>query len=292
MNGDVAHGLGAAGALLAGAAYVALAVAGRRRARLVRGRAAVVAGVRAEPSWGWGRAREAVGRAALRGWVLRWGAPLGAVVTGWVLLGGPFGALAGVAGGYGVWWWQRGRTGVGAGSGTGERAGAGRSGVVGESRAGRSGVVGETGGFGDQLPLAADLLAACASAGAGPGEAADAVGESLGGPVGARLVRVAAELRLGGEPADAWGRFGEATGAYGLARCLERACSTGAPSAEPVSRVAERLRAERAREATARAQRAGVLITAPVGLCFLPAFLAVGVVPVLIGLASGLLRGQ
>ncbi|PWS47026.1 hypothetical protein DKT74_05875, partial [Streptomyces sp. ZEA17I] len=74
-----------------------------------------------------------------------------------------------------------------------------------------------------------------------------------------------------------------------LARCLHRAASTGAPAAEPVSRLAEAMRAERAGAAVARAQRAGVLITAPVGLCFLPAFLAVGVAPVIIGLAGGLL---
>ena len=37
------------------------------------------------------------------------------------------------------------------------------------------------------------------------------------------------------------------------------------------------------------ARRAGVLVTAPVGLCFLPAFIAVGVLPVVIGLAGGVL---
>ncbi|MFV2119458.1 type II secretion protein F, partial [Streptomyces sp. Act-28] len=57
----------------------------------------------------------------------------------------------------------------------------------------------------------------------------------------------------------------------------------------PVSRLAVGLRADRARAAAARAQRAQVLITAPVGLCFLPAFLAVGVAPVVIGLAGRLL---
>ncbi len=138
-------------------------------------------------------------------------------------------------------------------------------------------------------PLAADLLAACVAVGAGPREAAEAVGESIGGPVGDRLARAAAEIRLGGEPAVAWGRFGEIPGAGPLARCLHRAGSTGAPAAEPVSRLAEAMRAERAGAAVARAQRAGVLITAPVGLCFLPAFLAVGVAPVIIGLAGGLL---
>ncbi|MFJ6408269.1 type II secretion system F family protein [Streptomyces hydrogenans] len=140
-----------------------------------------------------------------------------------------------------------------------------------------------------QLPLAADLLAACASAGAGPGEAAEAVGRSMGGPLGERLLRTAAELRLGGEPARVWARFGAIPGAEGLARCLERAGASGAPAADAVARHAAVLRASAARTATARARRAQVLISAPVGLCFLPAFLAVGVAPVVIGLARGLL---
>jgi pilus assembly protein TadC len=137
--------------------------------------------------------------------------------------------------------------------------------------------------------MAADLLAACLSAGAGPREAAEAVGESLGGPVGDRLARTAAELRLGGEPGEVWSRFGSIPGAGPLARCLERASTSGAPAAEAVSRLAAGLRADRARRATARAQRTQVLITAPVGLCFLPAFLAVGVAPVVVGLAAELL---
>ncbi|MYV62254.1 type II secretion protein F, partial [Streptomyces sp. SID4931] len=63
----------------------------------------------------------------------------------------------------------------------------------------------------------------------------------------------------------------------------------GPPAADPIARLAASIRAERAAAAVARAQRAGVLITAPVGLCFLPAFLAVGVAPVIIGLAGDLL---
>ncbi|MEV7418715.1 type II secretion system F family protein [Streptomyces sp. NPDC089919] len=143
-----------------------------------------------------------------------------------------------------------------------------------------------------QLPFAADLLAACLAAGAGPREAAEVVGEALGGPVGERLARAGAELRLGGEPGAAWGRLAELPEARPLAECLARAARTGAPAADPVSRLAAGLREDRARTATARAQRAAVLITAPVGLCFLPAFLAVGVAPVVIGLAAGLLGGR
>ncbi len=198
-----------------------------------------------------------------------WAAPVGAWLSGWVLVGGLLGCAVGSAVAYGTWRWQ----------GSRPRPGPG------ETREEQAAIAG-------QLPLAADLLAACVAVGAGPREAAEAVGESIGGPVGDRLARAAAEIRLGGEPAEAWGRLGEIPGAGPLARCLHRAGSTGAPAAEPVSRLAEAMRAERAGAAVARAQRAGVLITAPVGLCFLPAFLAVGVAPVIIGLAGGLLAAD
>ncbi|MCF3964579.1 type II secretion system F family protein [Streptomyces fuscigenes] len=110
--------------------------------------------------------------------------------------------------------------------------------------------------------------------------------------MGDPLAGAAAEIALGGEPSEAWARFGEIPGAAGLARCLDRAFTTGAPAAEPLARLAEGLRAERSRTATVRAQRAQVLITGPVGLCFLPAFLATGVAPVVMGLARGLLGGR
>ena len=67
---------------------------------------------------------------------------------------------------------------------------------------------------------------------------------------------------------------------------------TGAPAAEPVARLAAEAGRSDGRATAAVARRAGVLITAPVGLCFLPAFLAVGVLPVVIGLAGGLLEGR
>ncbi|MFE5912342.1 type II secretion system F family protein [Streptomyces wedmorensis] len=196
-------------------------------------------------------------------WLARALAPLAAVGLGWALFGTVGGLCAGVL------------VAAGLRQGSAKRASAPSD----DDEAAR------------HLPLAADLLAACAASGAGPGEAAEAVGRSLGGPLGERLTRTAAELRLGGEPAEVWRRFGALPGATGLARCMERAGSSGAPAAEAVARHATALRAARARSAETRARRAQVLISAPVGLCFLPAFLAVGVAPVVIGLATGLLDG-
>ncbi|MDK1476338.1 type II secretion system F family protein [Streptomyces sp. 549] len=141
----------------------------------------------------------------------------------------------------------------------------------------------------EQLPLTTALLTACLAAGSGPREAAHSVGNSVGGPLGTRLVLVADELRLGAEPSAAWARVAELPAAVGLARCLERAHRSGAPAVESMSRLAAECRAARARAAAARARRAGVLVTAPLGLCFLPAFLLAGVVPVIIGLGRSLL---
>ncbi|MGW1816346.1 type II secretion system F family protein [Streptomyces sp. NPDC002125] len=264
--GERLSAVGVVGAVLGTAVYLALVMTARRHERTIRRRGVLLTGARSDrPGPGWpGLRASGLGGA---GRARRWAAPLGAWAVCWILVGGLTGCGVGLAAAYGVWRWQR----------TGKAPGA-------ALREAEAALVAR------QLPLAADLLAACISAGAGPRDAAEAVGESMGGPVGDVLARTAAEIRLGGEPAEAWGRFGEIPGAAALARCLERAGTTGAPAAEPVSRLADEIRAERASAAVARAQRAGVLITAPVGLCFLPAFLAVGVAPVVIGLAGGLLH--
>jgi Flp pilus assembly protein TadB len=199
------------------------------------------------------------------GWGKDWIPVAVAGLTCWVMIGGLAGCVVGLAAAIGVRKWLRRR----------HQADGTETGTAGDS----------------DLPLAADLLAACIAAGAAPDEAAAAVGESLVGPIGERLARIAAELRLGAEPAAAWGQLAEIPGGREPARCLARSGVSGAPAAESVTRLAVGLRAEQARTATARARTAAVLITAPVGLCFLPAFLALGVAPVVAGLADVLLGG-
>ncbi|SOD63195.1 Type II secretion system (T2SS), protein F [Streptomyces zhaozhouensis] len=136
------------------------------------------------------------------------------------------------------------------------------------------------------LPLATELLAACLAAGAEPGAAAGAVGASVRGPVGEALRRAAAELRLGGEPAVVWGRLAVLPGADRLARRLESAGGSGAPVVRAFAAEGAEARARRRRTAQAGARRAAVLVAGPLGLCFLPAFLLLGVAPVLLGLLA------
>ncbi|MFD5336646.1 type II secretion system F family protein [Streptomyces hawaiiensis] len=259
-SAEVVHRLGVAVGLVLACGWLARWLVEARRRRRMRRRLTGLSGAR--------EAAAPVPRPALRGAARTWLVPVGVACAGWVLLEGLTGAAVGLAGAVGWWRWR-----------LRQEAAATGPGAPGLAEAAR------------QLPLAADLLAACIAAGAGPVIAAQAVGEALGGPVGDALARGAAEVRLGGEPGASWRRLGAVPGAGGLARLLERADVSGMPAAEPVARLAAETRADWGRAATARARRAGVMVSAPVGLCFLPAFIAVGVLPVVIGLAGGVLGG-
>ncbi|WP_026240477.1 hypothetical protein [Parafrankia discariae] len=72
------------------------------------------------------------------------------------------------------------------------------------------------------------------------------------------------------------------------AAAIGRTESSGAKLAATLTRIGDRARQEAHAAAIAAARRAGVLAVAPLGLCFLPAFLLLGVVPVVIGSAPDL----
>lgn len=139
------------------------------------------------------------------------------------------------------------------------------------------------------LPLAADLMAAGLRAGAPVDHAASAVAEAVGGPLGERLARVARSLRLGAEPAEAWGHLAPVAGAARMAQAAARSSASGAALAGALVRLADDLRADRAVASEAAARRAGVLIVLPLGLCFLPAFILAGLVPVLVAVLRDVL---
>ncbi|WP_406201939.1 type II secretion system F family protein [Kitasatospora sp. NBC_01560] len=144
-----------------------------------------------------------------------------------------------------------------------------------------------------QLPLTAELLAACLGSAASPAVAVAAVGRSVGAPMGPRLVAIAAELALGAPPEVCWIRLGQEHPALApLARCLVRTSLSGAPAGAALVGLAHGRRTAAARTAHARVRRAGVLATAPLGLCFLPAFVLISVVPVVIGLTTSFARAM
>ncbi|WUN32848.1 type II secretion system F family protein [Kitasatospora sp. NBC_00315] len=138
-----------------------------------------------------------------------------------------------------------------------------------------------------QLPMTAELLAACLSSSSAPGPAVAAVGQSVGEPMARRLAAVSAELALGAPPELSWGRLGEACPTLApLGRCLVRTSVSGSPPAGPLRGLAQAQRGSAVRAAHARVRRAAVMATAPLGVCFLPAFVLISVVPVVLGLTS------
>jgi Flp pilus assembly protein TadB len=139
------------------------------------------------------------------------------------------------------------------------------------------------------MPLCADLLAAALRAGAPVDRAAAAVADALGGPLGERLERAARSLRMGAAPPEAWGHLSDVTGADRLVAAAIRSSASGGALAGAFTRLADDLRADRAVVADAAARRAGVLIVLPLGLCFLPAFVLAGLVPVVIAVLGDVL---
>lgn len=142
----------------------------------------------------------------------------------------------------------------------------------------------------DPLALAAgwDLLAAGMRAGLPVSVAVRAVSEELGGSAARVLREVADHLALGSDPVSAWEPALAHPDTAELARAARRTARTGSGLAATSADLAAQSRAALDERSQARAQRAAVWISAPLGLCFLPAFLCLGVIPVVIGMAQRL----
>ncbi|SDF61420.1 Type II secretion system (T2SS), protein F [Blastococcus aurantiacus] len=198
------------------------------------------------------------GRERLRRWVLA--AALGGAVA--LLLGGAAGAVAGGVVAVGV-----------------ERVLRAR---------------GSDGGAADRvlivrdLPAACDLLGVCLSAGLPVEGALEAVGGAVGGPLGEHLRSVAALSRLGADARRAWAEVPAELA--GLGRVLVRAGESGATVAGSLRTLAAESRATARAATQAAVQRAGVWVLAPLGACFLPAFVCLGVAPLVLGIADDVFR--
>jgi pilus assembly protein TadC len=144
------------------------------------------------------------------------------------------------------------------------------------------------GSVGRQLPAALDLLAACLAAGAAPARAFAAVGEAFDGEVGIVLSAVARLMMLGAPVETAWSNYLADPQWAPIARAVIRAHHSGAALTDVLVHLADDRRRALRTDAQAAAERAGIAIVLPLGACFLPAFVLVGVVPVVAGFAHAL----
>ncbi|MFE6968763.1 type II secretion system F family protein [Isoptericola sp. NPDC057653] len=144
------------------------------------------------------------------------------------------------------------------------------------------------------VPVLLELLGAALRSGAGVPRALDATGAALdeasgGTPDAAGLRAAAAALRLGADWESAWRRAPDRLGP--VPRALRGAWTDGASPSGALRAAGEELLHARRSAARTAAARLAVRLVLPLGACFLPAFVLIGLVPVLLALGLDLLSG-
>ncbi len=140
------------------------------------------------------------------------------------------------------------------------------------------------------LPHACELLAACLDAGLPLREATRFVGEAIEGPLAAELARVTRQVDLGVNDEAAWLALTDPA-LRRISRDLARAAGAGLVASGPLRILAvdATVRADAVRQEVAK--RVGVQSVLPLMVCFLPAFMLLGIVPIVGGYAVTLLAG-
>lgn len=130
-----------------------------------------------------------------------------------------------------------------------------------------------------------ELVASMLDAGAGIGRALELISHSATPKISQDLRPVVAALAMGADWDAAWRNPTQHQPEVArLKDALAFAALTGAPSASILYAQAARERREQFRAAEKRAAALGVKLVVPLGLCSLPAFICLGIVPVLIAM--------
>ncbi|GAA2845789.1 type II secretion system F family protein [Paenarthrobacter ilicis] len=139
-------------------------------------------------------------------------------------------------------------------------------------------------GLGDTAMML-ELVASMLDAGAGIGRSLELIARCSHPTVATSLRPVVAALAMGADWGTAWGSpVPYPPEVARLKEALAFAALTGAPSAAILYAQAARERREQFRAAEKRAAALGVKLVVPLGLCSLPAFICLGIVPVLIAM--------
>ncbi len=135
-----------------------------------------------------------------------------------------------------------------------------------------------------ELPQVLELMAVCLDAGA-PLNHAVATVRSLSPPASAAvLARVISDLDVGRDPSDAWRGLARHPTWGPVALDLARSLRSGSGMAEGLRVHADEARRRRRDAAMRSARGVGVKSVQPLVVCFLPAFVLLGVVPLIASL--------
>lgn len=138
-----------------------------------------------------------------------------------------------------------------------------------------------------ELTVVLDLLSSALGSGAGLPRALEATGDALGGADRVILRGAASALLLGASWDAAWAGTGERFAH--VADALQPAWVHGAAPRDALRLAGVRIDQDTRTRARTAAARLGVHLVLPLGICFLPAFVLIGLVPVLISLGTGVL---
>lgn len=140
-----------------------------------------------------------------------------------------------------------------------------------------------------ELPIALDFLAACLEVGLPVSRAVGVVADLSPEATAAVLGPVAARSEAGESSVEVWeGLTGDPVWG-GVARDIAGAQRWGTSVVALLRSHAEDARREQADATLRRARTVGVRSAVPLMVCFLPAFVLVGVVPIVVGLVTDLL---
>lgn len=129
------------------------------------------------------------------------------------------------------------------------------------------------------LPHLVALFASTLRAGAEPVSGLARVCVAMPGPTAERLAPVVERSRWGASGPDAWDTLARDPALAPLARAMVRSQASGASVVQAVERLADELERESLARAEDAARKVGVSAAVPLGVCLLPAFLLLGVVP-------------
>lgn len=166
-----------------------------------------------------------------------------------------------------------------------------------------AGCRGVTGSCGETptAPIVLELLAVCIHSGASIPRALEAVGKAVGGRVGVGLCEASARLRRGTVWDAAWGAAcnvaGPDVGAGGdgaddggaravlsaVSHVLEPSWRHGSSPLPRIETAIEHDERDRAQVIDDGAAKLSTGVLLPMGLCFLPAFVVIGIIPIVAG---------
>jgi hypothetical protein len=139
-----------------------------------------------------------------------------------------------------------------------------------------------------ELPGLVHLLATALESSCDVGVALRVVCDAFPGAAAELLDPVPARLSLGVAPTAAWRPVLDRPELAPLGRAMVRAQRSGSSVSHEVARLADELDRGARLDVEERARAVGVKAAVPLGLCLLPSFLLIGVVPLVAGLVRSL----